>query len=65
MNSTTDQTHYSALTLANVSAVATAIIRRISGNDISTAINNSPVTGELISNLVQRRIAAAATEVKA
>lgn len=46
-----EKEHQSALVLANVAALAVAIIKKTAGNDISTAINGSTVTREVIQNL--------------
>ena len=62
MGTVNEKTHESALILANIGAIATGIIKRVSGNDISTAVNGSPVTAELIQNLVYRRVANAAEQ---
>lgn len=52
-----EKTHESALLLANIGAVAAGIVKKVSGNDISTAVNGSAVTSELIHSLVYRRVA--------
>lgn len=62
MATVNEKTHESALILANIGAIATGIIKRVSGNDISTAVNGSLVTAELIQNLVYRRVANAAEQ---
>jgi hypothetical protein len=62
MATVNEKTHESALILANIGAVASGIVKKVSGNDISTAVNGSPVTAELIQNLVYRRVAKAAEQ---
>ena len=49
--------HESSLILANAGELAAAVIKRVAGNDISNAINNSPLTREMIQNLTFRKIA--------
>lgn len=51
-----EKQHETALVLANAGELAAAVITKIAGNDISTAINGSPVTREMIQNLVFRRL---------
>jgi hypothetical protein len=48
--------HETALVLANAGELASAIISKIAGNDISTAVNGSPLTRGMIQNLVSRGI---------
>jgi len=52
-----DKVHQSALILANAGELAALVIKRVAGNDISTAVNGSPLTREMIGNLVVRKIA--------
>lgn len=42
--------------LANISELTASLIKRIAGNDISTAINGSPLTKSIVQNLVTRKI---------
>ena len=51
-----DSTHETALVLANAGTLAAKIITRIAGNDISTAVNGSPLTRNVIQNLVMRKM---------
>ena len=51
-----DNTHETALVLANAGLLASKIISRIAGNDISTAVNGSPLTRGVIQNLVMRKM---------
>ena len=43
-----------ALVLANAAELTSAVIKRVAGNDISTAINGSSATREMIQNLMLR-----------
>lgn len=43
-----DRTHETALVLANIGELTSAVIKKVAGNDISTALNGSPLTRELI-----------------
>ena len=49
-----EQLHESALVLANAAELTSAVIKRVAGNDISTAINGSSATREMIQNLMLR-----------
>ena len=49
-----DQLHETALVLANAAELTSAVIKRVAGNDISTAINGSSATREMIQNLMLR-----------
>ena len=51
-----DSVHETALILANSGVLAAKIISRIAGNDISTAVNGSVLTREVIQNLVMRKM---------
>lgn len=46
--------HESAMVLANASELAVAVIKRVAGNDISTAINGSQASREMLQNLLLR-----------
>ena len=46
----------SCVVLANAGEVACSIIGQISGNDISTAINGSEASNEIIQSLLYQRI---------
>lgn len=52
-----EKQHESALVLANAGELAASVIKKIAGNDISTAVNGSPVTREMVQNLLFRKIA--------
>lgn len=43
-----DRTHETALILANLGELTAAVIKKVAGNEISTALNGSPLTRELI-----------------
>jgi hypothetical protein len=45
-----------ATVLSNAVELVTRIIKDISGNDISTSINNNTLTSEAIASLVTQRI---------
>lgn len=49
-----EQLHESALVLANAAELTSAVIKRVAGNDISTAINGSSATREMVQNLMLR-----------
>lgn len=49
-----EQLHETALVLANAAELTSAVIKRVVGNDISTAINGSSVTREMVQNLMLR-----------
>ena len=51
-------TNNNALILANAGEFAVGIISAIAGNDISTAINGSKATAEIMMSLLYRRISA-------
>lgn len=55
-----DRTIRSAVVLANAGEVGARIISSISGNEISTAINGTKLTNEVVQTLLYRRIAARA-----
>lgn len=57
-----EKVHETALVLANAGELAAALIRKISGNDISTAVNGSPLTREMIQAILFRKIATSATK---
>lgn len=56
-----EKQHETALVLANAGELAALVIKRIAGNDISTAVSGSPVTREMIQNLVFRKITSKVT----
>ena len=47
-----EKDHETAVLLANAGALAAAVIKKVAGNDISSAINGSSITREMISTLV-------------
>lgn len=49
-----EQLHETVLVLANAAELTSAVIKRVAGNDISTAINGSSVTREMVQNLMLR-----------
>lgn len=51
-----DKTHESALVLANAGVLAAKVIAKIAGNDISTAINGSVMTRDMLQTLVMRAV---------
>ena len=57
MDQLNQKQHESALILANAGELAAAVIKQVAGNDISTAVNGSPLTREMIQNLTFRKIA--------
>lgn len=57
MADVSDKVHQTALVLANAGELASLVIKKIAGNDISTAVSGSPLTREMIQNLVTRSIA--------
>lgn len=46
----------SALVLANAGELITGVIREVSGNDISSSINGSKLTGGIINSIAFQRI---------
>ncbi len=57
MDQLNQKQHESALILANAGELAAAVIKQVAGNDISTAVNGSPLTREMVQNLTFRKIA--------
>ena len=51
-----EKVHETTLVLANAGILTAKILARIAGNDISNAVNGSPLTRELIQNLTYRAI---------
>lgn len=49
-----EQLHETTLVLANAAELTSAVIKRVAGNDISTAINGSSATREMVQNLMLR-----------
>ena len=65
MNATdkvSDRTHESALVLANAGELAVALVKNISGKDVSASINGSQLTRELTRNIVQQGIVESLTK---
>jgi ribosomal protein S3AE len=52
-----ERTIRSSVVLANAGEVAVRIVSQISGNEISTAVNGTKLTNEMIQSLLYRRIA--------
>lgn len=48
--------HETALILSNAAELTAAVIKKVAGNDISTALNGSPLTREVIHNLVLSKL---------
>lgn len=48
--------HATALVLANAGELVSAILSKVAGNDISTAINGSPISKDMIQNLVRQKL---------
>lgn len=48
--------HTTALVLGNACEVIKAVIRNIAGNDISTSINGSKATSNVIDNIASQRM---------
>ena len=48
--------HTTALVLANAGELTAAILSKVAGNDISTAINGSPISRDMIQNLVRQKL---------
>lgn len=59
-----EKTHASALVLANAGELAAMVIKKVAGNDISTAVNGSVLTREMIQNILYRKIAQSVTNRK-
>ena len=59
-----EKTHESALVLANAGELAAMVIKKVAGNDISTAVNGSVLTREMIQNILYRKIAQSVTNRK-
>ena len=57
-----DRTHESALVLANAGELAVALVKNISGKDVSASINGSALTRELTRHIVQQGIAETLTQ---
>lgn len=51
-----EKVNETALLLANAGELAAAVIRKVAGNDISTAINGSALTREMVHSLVFKGI---------
>lgn len=51
-----EKTHETGLVLANAGELATAIIKKIAGNDISTALNGFALTREMVQNILYRKL---------
>lgn len=49
-----EKQHKTALILANAGELAAAVIKKIAGNDISTALNGSLLTREVVQSMVMR-----------
>lgn len=56
MLNTTQKKFQSALVIGNATEVVTGVIREIAGNDISTHLNGSRVTTDIIASLVAQRM---------
>lgn len=58
MNETvvTERMHESALVLANLGELGVQLVKKIAGNDVSTAVNGSVLTREVMQNLIQRAV---------
>lgn len=52
-----EKQHKTALILANAAELTSLIIKKTAGNDISTAINGSPATREIIQSILLRSLA--------
>ena len=59
-----EKTHESALVLANAGELAAMVIKKVAGNDISTAVNGSVLKREMIQNILYRKIAQSVTNRK-
>ena len=59
-----EKTHESALVLANAGELAAMVIKKVAGNDISTAVNGYVLTREMIQNILYRKIAQSVTNRK-
>ena len=55
-NEISESAHETALVLANAGELVAAIITKVAGNDISTAVNGSVLTREMIQNLTYQTI---------
>lgn len=51
-----EKAHESALVLANAGELTALVIKKVAGNDISTAVNGSVLTREMIQNILYRKI---------
>lgn len=59
-----EETHETALVLANCADLAAAVIRKIAGNDISTAISGTKLSREILQTMVSRRVVQAVVRDK-
>lgn len=57
-----NKTHLTALTLSNATALTIAVLRRVAGNDISTAINGAEITNDIVQNLLCRHLVNTVTD---
>ena len=55
-NEISESAHETALVLANAGELVAAIITKVAGNDISTAVNGSVLTREMIQILTYQTI---------
>lgn len=55
-NALNQKEHETSLILANAAELTAAVIKKVAGNDISTAINGSPLTREVIYNLLLSKL---------
>lgn len=54
--STAERTNQNGLVLANAAELIAAVIGRIAGNDISTSINGTRASAEIIEGIALQRI---------
>lgn len=52
-----EKQHETALVLANAAELGAALVKRVAGNDVSTALNGTALTREMIQNLLVRKLA--------
>ena len=52
-----EKVHLGALVMANAGLLASAVIKNVAGNDISTAVNGSEITREMLASLTMNKVA--------
>jgi hypothetical protein len=55
---------HNSIVIANIGQLIKAIVSKIAGNDISTAINGSKATAEVVHSLVKQRLRSKLESIK-